>query len=136
MRSNNDLRRKILDELVINETLEKEYLDKYLGLIKKFIRIDREGNIILQTLEISDKYKITLYLIGAIYAKYAELRDTEHVTNKELIDNLGMKKGTVEGRLTELRKDNWVVQISRGVHKINIIKLQEIVTKIEENLNE
>jgi len=104
----NKLKKRIMEEMMVDH---QNILEKYFDLAKKFINITTEGIInIISEEKFSIEEKIILYLIGKIYAKEAGLVSTEEVGYKELMDNLGVLKGTIYPVIKRLRDKNKISQ--------------------------
>lgn len=124
----NDFKNKILSEMMVNHSgaLEKNY-----EIAKKFIRFSREGKIeVTIKSELSVRDQILMYLIGKLYAYEAGVSTENHVSNEELMNELGLPKGSVTGRLTDLRKENKIKQTSRGRHRIQINVIEKTLRGI------
>jgi len=108
----NKLKKRIMEEMMVDH---QNILEKYFDLAKKFINITTEGIInIISEEKFSIEEKIILYLIGKIYAKEAGLVSTEEVGYKELMDNLGVLKGTIYPVIKRLRDKNKISQKKQG----------------------
>jgi len=57
-------------------------------------------------------------MIGKSYAQIAGYSDTEAVTNKELVESLGLPEGTIRNSLKALRDDRLIIAERTGVHHI------------------
>jgi len=133
-----DLKQKIIAEMTVDHATA---LEKNFDLAKQFIRITPKGNI--EILD-KDKYKskdlVMLYLIGKLYAKEAELAGDASVENKELLDELGMPKGSLDPALKELSDKKKIRKIKKGRHAyhnipINLVErtLKSLAKKSDKN---
>jgi hypothetical protein len=125
---------KILKEMVTNQ---KNALERNFELAKKFIEITSEGkvNVIVNPhTKIDAKDNLVLYMIGKLYAKEAELCESETVSNGELMKELGLPDGTVKRSLKELRDSNKIIQISPGIHSIKSNLLERFLNEIEQKI--
>ena len=114
-----NLKKRIIEEMTEDH---QNILEKYFDLTKRFISITTKGSInIISEERFSIEEKILLYLIGKIYAKEADLVHTEEVGFKELMDNLGILKGTIYAVIKRLRDKNKIIQRNEG--KITYITL-------------
>jgi len=129
------LREKILNEMVVDysDALEKSY-----ALAKKFIRITKDGKVdILFKDKLTGTEKISLYLIGKLYAKRAGLAETEYVNNKELIYEIGIPMNSLLPWLKTLRDKNIVNTKSNGretSHTIMINAIEPILSSVNEKI--
>jgi len=131
-REESDLKSRILGEMTVDHS---DALDRNFHIAKQFIQITKEGKVhVLCKDALMDKENILLYLIGKLYAKRAELADTDAVKNKELMDELGKIEGSISGRLTELRDENKVVQVKRGYHVIPLNLVERTLKSIERKI--
>ena len=122
-----DLKKKILDELLTKESSKEKYLKQYLAEVKDIIRLNEKSEVIILDAKITNEMKVALYLIGAAYAKAADLRNEDTVSNRELIENLMLKEGTVKSVLYSLRKRRWVTQVKPGYHSINYPAIADVI---------
>lgn len=117
-------------------------LERNFNLAKKFVEISQEGkvNVLLKShSEIDAKDSLTLYMVGKLYAKEAELCESEAVSNDELAEELGLPGGTVRRALVELRNERKITQAKRGLHSIktNLLEriLNDIALKVDEKID-
>lgn len=109
---NNKLKKRIIEEMIVDH---QNILEKHFDLAKQFINITTEGAInIISEKKFSTEEKILLYLIGKIYAKEAGVASTEEVGFKELMDNLGIIKGTIYPIIKRLRDKKKISQRKQG----------------------
>ncbi len=130
-----NLKRKIIEEMTVDygSSLEKNF-----DLAKQLIRITKDGKIdVLSKDKLIGEECILLYLIGKLYAKEAELTPTDDAGNKELMDELGVPKGSLLPWLKELRDENKIKRTTKGrftYHTValNIVEktLKEILKKV------
>lgn len=125
-----DLKSWIQKELVSDIGMSEKILSEYKEQIPSLLSIGRDGRIIVFKSDLSAKLQIAIYLIGAAYAKIAELRSTE-VSNKEIIEQLKMKKGTVNPTLKELREEGLIIQKEDGLHSVNYGRIKDIIKEIK-----
>lgn len=109
---NNKLKKRIIEEMIVDH---QNILEKHFDLTKQFINITTEGIVnVISEKRFSIEEKILLYLIGKIYAKEAGVASTEEVGFKELMDNLGILKGTIYPLIKRLRDQNKITQKKQG----------------------
>ena len=130
-----NLRQRIIDEMTVeySNTLEKNF-----DLAKKFIRITKDGKVdVLHKEKLTGKNQILLYLIGKLYAKEAGFVATSDVGNEELVNELGVPKGSVFPWLKWLREEKKVRELKKGRYVSHIIPenlVERTLREIEENL--
>jgi len=81
--------------------------------------------------------QILLYLIGKMYAKEAGLSTAADVGNKELMNELGIPRGSVLPWLKKLRDKNKIEPIKRGrysYHKISINFIEKTLKSLESKI--
>lgn len=93
--------------------------------------IGKDGKVILNKSDLSAKFQISTYLLGAAYAKIAELREDDAVSNKEIIEQLKLKKGTVDPTLKTLREEGLAIQKDSGLHHINYNRIKELLDELK-----
>jgi len=130
-----NLRQRIIDEMTVDysNTLEKNF-----ELAKQFIRITKDGKVdVLHKEQMNGKDLILLYLIGKLYAKEAGFVATNNVGNEELVNELGIPRGSLFPWLKWLREENRVRQVKKGryvYHNISENLVERTLKRIEEKL--
>ena len=90
--SSKNFKEKIKEEMVVDyaNALEKNY-----DIAKNLLRLTSAGKVDIKDKErLDEKDKILLYMIGKLYAKEAELAESEYVSNKEFANELGMNENS------------------------------------------
>lgn len=127
-----NLKEKIIEEMTANYS---SALDKNFDLAKQLIRITTDGKVdVLPKEKLTGKENILLYLIGKLYAKEAELAPTDDVGNKELMDELGVPKGSLLPWLKDLREENKIKQISKGKYTHHTVALNVVEKTLKDIL--
>ena len=129
------LQDRIVEEMAVDRT---DALEKSFDLAKQFVRIGRDGRVdVVVRDKVSGKEQILLYLIGKLYAKAAGFTARDDVGNQELMEELGLPKGSLLPWLKELRDKNEIIRITRGryaYHAIPVSLVEEILTRIDRKL--
>lgn len=121
--------KKKLEELYVDE---EEILSDLVEKSKFLLGISKKSGDIFFKIpldQLNDYQKIILYMMIAIFLKDMGKRDSEEVTNQELIDFLKKRKEAVGSRLSELRKMNKIK--SKGTGK-NILVPIKVIEDIDE----
>jgi hypothetical protein len=130
---------------VLKKRIAEEMMDDYSGalernfeLAKQLLRVTREGNVtVLFKEKLTGEEQIILYLIGKLYAKEASFVEKHEVDNKELMDELGIPKGSLLPWLKNLRDRKTVKQtkIGRNVfHTVPLNLVEKNLKNIENKL--
>jgi len=132
---NRNLKEKILEEMTADYS---NALDKNFDLAKQLIKITKDGKVdVLHKDEFSGKQEILLYLAGKLYAKEAGLIKTEEAGNKELMEELGIPKGSVLPWIKDLRDHKKIKQIKKGKfanYTIPISLIEETLTSAHKKI--
>jgi len=97
-------------------------LQKNFEKAKQFVKITPTGLIdVINKDRLNGKTQIALYLIGKAYAKEAGLTQSEAVSNNELMEQLGIKMGSLLPWLKNLRDRNEIKQITQGKNTFHLI---------------
>lgn len=131
----NGLRKRIIEEMTVDYA---SAIEKNFDLAKQFLRVTKDGRVDVRIKgKISGQQRILLYLIGKLYAKEAGLAATEDVENKELMNELGIPKGSLLPWLKELRESREIKQVKRGkyvYHGISFNAVEKILNSIDQKL--
>jgi len=127
-----DLRKRIIEEMTVNYA---SALERNFDLAKQFIRITKDGKVdILFKDKLGGKEQLLLYLIGKLYAKEAGLIATDDVGNEELMNELGVRKGSLLPWLKNLRDRNKIKQVKKGRythHSIPVNFVEKTLKSVE-----
>ena len=134
---NKSFKERIDEEMTVNYT---NSLEKNFDLAKQFIRITREGKVDVRVKDkLTGTENICLYLIGKLYAKEAGFTATENVGNKELVQELGIRMGSLLPWLKSLRDSNMVKDVRTGKtveHRMKINLVERVLKDINNKLGE
>jgi len=137
----NDTKNYILKKRIVEEMMD-DYsgaLDRNFELAKQLLRVTREGKVtVLFKEKLIGEEQIILYLIGKLYAKEAGFVQKHEVDNKELMDELGIPKGSLLPWLKNLRDKKTVKQMKTGrnvFHMVPINLVEKTLKNIEKKLN-
>lgn len=126
------LKERIIKEMTVDYS---NVLEKNFTLAKKMIKITKNGKVdIINKNKFTGKEQIQLYLIGKLYAKEAGFTRTESVSNKELIEELGMPKGSVDPWTKYLRDHKKIRAVQSGIHTVPVNLLERVLKKMEKKL--
>ena len=131
-RTQSNLKQRIIDEMTVDYA---NALEKNFSLARQLLRITKDGKVdIMAKDRLTGKENILLYLIGKLYAKEADLTATNDVGSEELMDELGVPKGSLYPWLKALREENKINSITRGKYTIalNVLEktLRELIKKV------
>ena len=119
-----ELKKRIQEEMTVDYS---NSLEKHFDLAKQFVRVTKEGKIdVIIKDKLGGKEQLLLYMIGKLYAKEAGFSQTDDVGNKELMDELGVPKGSLLPWLKELRDNNKIKQVKRGKNVHHVIPISVI----------
>jgi hypothetical protein len=123
------LRNRIRSEMLAEH---QDALARNFELAKSLLRITASGKVeVLANEKFGGKQRVLLYLIGKVYAKEAELADSEFVTNKEFSEQLGIPENSLRPWLSELRDDVLVVHRRDGATVRHAISMSRIGTVLK-----
>jgi len=134
-KESNNLKQRIIEEMTVNYP---GVLEEYFDTAKKFIRLTKDGKVnVLIKDKLSGEEQILLYLIGKLYAKEAEFVASGDTGNKELMEELGMPRGSLLPFIKRLRDKNKIEEIKKGrytYHKIPINLIGETLQSIQKKM--
>jgi predicted transcriptional regulator len=122
------LKEKILEEMVVDYS---DALEKHFDIAKNFINITTTGKIhVIDKERFNNGEQIMLYLIGKLYSKKADLTENVDVSNKELMEELGMAKGSILWATKDLRDKNLIKTTKSGAHIIPLNNVERVLREI------
>ena len=130
-----DFKTRIRKEMMVDYA---SALEKNFDLAKQFLKITSKGKVDLHFKEkLTGKQQILLYLIGKLYAKEADLIETNDVGNKELMGELGIPEGSLLPWLKHLREKKKIKQVKIGRykhHSVSINLVEKILKDVEKKV--
>jgi hypothetical protein len=125
---------KIRKEMVADYS---DALEKNFEKVKQFIKLTDNGKVdIINKEKVKGKDRILLYFIGKLYSKRAGFTDTENVTNKELLDELGIPEGSLRPWLKSLREEKKIKQMKPNTHSILLNVVERTINSMVKDRKE
>lgn len=132
-----NLKKKIIEEMTVDYS---NALGKNFDLAKRLIRITKEGKVDIPSKnKLNSKEQILLYLIGKLYAKEVGYADEEAVGSEELMNELGMVRGSLDPALKELRDAKKIKPMKKGrckYHSIFVNLVESTLKSLEPKLKQ
>jgi len=127
-------KKKILEDLIYDEDLEFE---RVVPKVKRVVQIKKTGEpvIVADSKKLSQGEIIALYYIGKYFAHQLEINEDDSATNKEIAEGLRLKESVVGARIKELRDEKLIERVSKGKHKISIVKLEKFLDSLINKLS-
>lgn len=130
------LKQRIAEEMT---TDNGDILERNFDKVKRFIRVTKDGKVnVLIKNRLTGQEQILLYLIGKLYAKEAGYTESIEVSNEELVNELGVPKGSVLPWLKWLREDHKIEKVKRERYVYHFIPLrlvERILKEIERKIS-
>ena len=130
-----NLKQRIIEEMTVDYS---NVLEKNFELARQFIRITKDGKVeVLNKEKLNGTDQIMLYLIGKLYAKEAGFIPTDDASNRELMDELGIPKGSLLPWQKSLRDQNRIKQVKKGKivnHAIATNAVEKALKGVEKKL--
>jgi len=127
------LKEKILNEMLVDyaDSLEKNFENT-----KKFIAITKTGkvSILIDKGKLSGEDIIRLYCLGKLYSNEAGLSESKDVHYSELMNELGMKEGSVLPWLKSLRDKNYLKSDKKGFHYMPLNMVEKTIYDINKKV--
>ena len=102
---------------------------------KQLFHLDEgTGNVLLTktSQDFGPQDRILVELIGQLYAEMAGLVDESSLETSDIANRIGKDSNVVSARLSDLRDKGWVKSPSRGVHKFNEHRLEEVLDHLNQ----
>jgi len=115
----------IVDEEEFNKNFEE-----LIGKIVDFVRISKEGKILLSQPSMKNTDKIGISIIARFLGNTIEKQIPSEVTTPELSEATGLPQHIVSARLSELIKQRFVKRVETGVYMAIPYRIEIFVEKI------
>lgn len=122
-----ELRKKFIVEERIEEKRMAEHIERSL----KFGKVSRDGSVIIEKRGLAEKDKVGLVLVMRYLANYLEKEIPSEVTVKEVSKFLSIPEKEANARLADLTKEKIAVRVKRGIYKINLGRIEDFLTYLE-----
>ena len=124
--------------MMLPKELDTNVLDTVKEPLKDLIKLEENGKVRIlvdNSSGLTAKDLITLYCIGKAFAKIADCVEDYAVSYRELLECLRLPNGTIAWALKELREENMLIPVEKGLYKINCLKIQDAVKLITGKLD-
>lgn len=132
--SPNSIKERVLGEMVSKREEDQSVVQKILtnqfDSAKKLFALREDGKVTIENLNAPAESQVLCYLLGAAYARVADLRTDDGVQNGELTEELRLNENTTRVAVKSLRDDGLIVRKANGLHRIDYRKIAEIVQRI------
>lgn len=127
------LKEKILTKMVADHS---DALEKNFERAKNLIAITKTGKIdlLVDKKKLGGEDLIKLYCMGKLYAKEAGLTESSEVHYNELMDELGIKLGSVLPWLKSLREKNYLKSDKKGFHYMSAHMVEKTIEELSKKL--
>jgi hypothetical protein len=128
-------KKEIAEKILINED---ELFNKIVESAKKIFKLDNRGEIywMVPYTNLTDKEKITIVLLAQNLAFEAGIAETNYLENTAIASKLSIEPASVTARLKDLRESRMVTQVKRGVHQINLHRVENFIADIQAKIKE
>jgi len=75
--------------------------------------------------------QVKLALVARFLANYLEKNIPAGISNKELSTSLNIPEDQIAARLMELRSAKFAIQVRKGLHQVNPLKIEKFIEEIE-----
>lgn len=119
----------IREKLVVSQ---EDIFSNLLDRIQHYIILDSIGDVHfrIDKRQLNQRTAIALYLVGKFFAHKADLVENPEASLEKLAAFINTDEKTVSSRLSELRKDGKVQQVSRGHYRVNYIQIENILDEL------
>jgi len=102
----------VLDTTEVNRALLAETLKPYIGIDEKTGKIIKRPDFE----KLNTRHKVLTFLLGIKASYLLNKRNDEAISPKEIEEQTGMPKGTINPKLSELKKDRVIAQKENGTY--------------------
>ncbi len=113
--------------IVDEESFEEQELAQLIEAINKICVLDKTGNVRFRKEKLIDKEKIRYILIARFLANKLDSTISKTVKNADIESVLKKTKPQIRARLSELREEGIIKDISRDEHEIKPIMVHKIL---------
>ncbi len=134
-----DLKEWIRKELVIKGEHEalSATLNSVKEQVKKYLRLSEDHKRIIllpPANKLEGYWQVYLYFIGKAYATLIGIYQNFHVTGKELEGELKIPGRSIRRYLKTLREKKMIIQVKRGLYKIEYSRIEEAFSLLEKEV--
>ncbi len=128
---------EILNKLVIEEKDVTKEMEKLVGEVSKYFRIERpSGRILFQNFGLlSDKQRISIILMGKYFANKLSIIENASMSISEIAYDLGRPMTALSGPVKELVTKGFVESLPGRKYKIAYHRINEIFETIISSKN-
>ena len=126
--------------LIKNENLEQKELETYLSGITRYCTLSKDGFVLINPpfdKSLTTKDKVHLILSARFIAHELQkalgrdLPISETIDSQELARMIMLDKGIVQARVSDLKKERKVTDVSKGVYKATLQGIKPLLENLQ-----
>ena len=122
---------ELKDRFIVDEKFDKKKVEKFVERLLPFCKVTKTGAILLERDDFTSTEKIKIALVARFLANSLDESISAEVNSEELSNNLMIPKNQVVARLKELKDERFAFRVSRGIYKVNPLKINDFLNNIE-----
>ena len=123
--------KELKDRFIVDEKFDKKKVEKFVERLLPFCKVTKTGAILLERDDFTSTEKIKIALVARFLANSLDESISAEVNSEELSNHLMIPKNQVVARLKELKDERFAFRVSRGIYKVNPLKINDFLNTIE-----
>lgn len=116
---------------IVDEKVDEKRIREFVERVLPFCRVTKNGGIILEKNKLTTAEKVKIALVARFLAHSLDDEIPAEVGVGELSNSLLIPKDQVTARLKELKDKGIAFRVGKGVYKVNLVRIDEILKNLE-----
>lgn len=125
------LMEKIKEKFIVPENIDEKRIEEFITRLLPFCKVTKSGAVIIEKSELTNVEKIEISLLARYLANRVDSGISAEVNGEELSNSLIISKEQVLARLKDLKDKKFVFRISKGIYKVNPLKIDSYLKSLE-----
>lgn len=121
----------IKDLFIIDEDIYQKRTDEYIKRLIKYCTITKKGEVNIVNNKFSTSEKVKVSLVARYLANQKEPSIVAELNAEELSIFLMIPRDQITARLNELKRERYANCIAKGVYKVNVSRIDDILNELE-----
>jgi hypothetical protein len=119
------------ERFIVSERIDEKRIKEFVERLLPFCKVTKSGGIIIENLELTTLEKVKVALIARFLANSLDSEISSEVNGEELSNSLMIPKNQVLARLKELKDEKFAFRVSKGVYRVNPLKIEDFLKELE-----
>ncbi len=128
--------KNLKEKFIVSEEIDEKRISEFVERLLPFCKVTKSGGIIIEKAGLTTIEKIKIALTARFLANHLDSEISSDVSGDELSSSLMIPKNQVLARLKELKDKKFALRVSKGVYRVNLFQIDDLLKDLENKYKE